>query len=128
MIIGSVSENKGLEKRISITPEVAKKYINLGFEVQLSENYGKHLGFEKKDYSELGVKFVSDDKKIIENSDIIIQMSLLEKEKTSFLKSKQTFIGILNQQFLKESVMILFVMENNCKTKWQSRVVLVMEN
>ena len=31
MIIGSVSENKDLEKRISITPEIAKKYINLVF-------------------------------------------------------------------------------------------------
>ena len=48
MIIGSVSENKNLEKRISITPDIAKKYINLGFEVQLSENYGSHLGFEEK--------------------------------------------------------------------------------
>ena len=26
MIVGSVSENKDLEKRISITPDIAKKY------------------------------------------------------------------------------------------------------
>ena len=79
MKIGSVNENKDLEKRVSITPEIAKKYINLGFEVQLSENYGKHLGFEEKEYSELGVKFISDEKKLIENVDIIIQMSLLSE-------------------------------------------------
>ena len=96
MIIGSISENKDLEKRISITPEIAKKYINLGFEIQLSENYGRHLGFDEKEYNELGVKFVNDDKKIIETSDIIIQMSLLDDTKTSFLKSGQTFIGVLN--------------------------------
>jgi len=96
MIIGSVSENKNLEKRISITPDIAKKYINLGFEVQLSENYGKHLGFKEKEYNELGVKFISDDKKLIENADIIIQMSLLDEDKTSLLKSNQTFIGVLN--------------------------------
>ena len=96
MIVGSVSENKNLEKRISITPDIAKKYINLGFEVQLSENYGKHLGFEEKEYNELGVKFISDDKKLIENADIIIQMSLLDEDKTSLLKSNQTFIGVLN--------------------------------
>ena len=47
MIIGSISENKDLEKRIAITPDIAKKYIDLGFEIQLSENYGEHLGFEK---------------------------------------------------------------------------------
>ena len=96
MIIVSVSENKNLEKRISITPEIAKKYINLGFEVQLSKNYGKHLGFKEEEYNELGVKFIGDDKKLLENADIIIQMSLLEEEKISYLKSNQTFIGVLN--------------------------------
>ncbi len=96
MIIGSLLENKEIEKRISITPEIAKKYINLGFEVQLSDNYGKHLGFEEKEYKELGVKFVTDYKKLIENSDIVIQINLLDKDKTSLLKSNQTFIGILN--------------------------------
>ena len=96
MKIGSVSENKNIEKRISITPEIAKKYINLGFEIQLTENYGKHLGFEDKEYGELGVKFINEDKKIIENVDIIIQMNLLDESKTSLLKSNQIFIGVLN--------------------------------
>ena len=96
MIIGSISENRDLEKRISITPEIAKKYINLGFEVQLSENYGKHLGFEEKEYTELGVKFINDDKKLIETSDIIIQLSLIDDNKASLLKSNQILIGVLN--------------------------------
>ena len=40
MKIGSVSENQKIEKRIAITPEIAKKYISLGFDVQLSKkNY-----------------------------------------------------------------------------------------
>ena len=72
MIIGSLSENKDLEKRISITPDIAKKYINLGFEINLSENYGKHLGFKEKEYTELGVKFISDDKKGFMNSTFIL--------------------------------------------------------
>ncbi len=96
MIIGSISENRDLEKRISITPEIAKKYINLGFKINLSENYGKHLGFEKKEYTELGVNFIGDDKKLIETSDIIIQMSLIDDNKASLLKSKQVLIGVLN--------------------------------
>ncbi len=106
MIIGSVSENRDLEKRISITPEIAKKYIGLGFKVQLSKNYGKHLGFEDKEYIDFGVTFIDNDKSLIENSDILIQMSLLDENKTSFLKSNQTFIGVLNpfenQNKLKE--------------------------
>ena len=96
MIIGSISENKDIEKRISITPEIAKKYLNLGFEVQLSENYGEHLGFKQKEYKEIGAKLIGDDKKIIENVDIIIQMGLLDENKISLLKSNQTLIGVLN--------------------------------
>ena len=96
MIIGSVSENKDLEKRISITPEISKKYIDLGFEVQLSENYGQHLGFKAKEFKELGVKLIEDDKKLIENTNIIVQMNLLSEDKTSLLKPNQIFIGVLN--------------------------------
>ena len=44
MIIVSLSEKLENEKRVSITPEIAKKYINLGFEIQLSENYGTQSG------------------------------------------------------------------------------------
>jgi NAD(P) transhydrogenase subunit alpha len=40
MIIGSVLENHEVEKRIAITPEIAKKYISLGLEVSLSKDYG----------------------------------------------------------------------------------------
>jgi len=96
MIIGSVSENNDLEKRVSITPEIAKKYINLGFEVQLSKNYGSHLGFEKKEYNECGVKFIDNDKELIESANIIIQINLLDESKTSLLKANQVFIGVLN--------------------------------
>ena len=96
MIIASVSENKDLEKRISITPEISKKYINLGFEVHLSQNYGAHLGFDDSEYKELGVKIVGNENQILESADVIIQMSLLNKNKTSILKSNQTVIGVLN--------------------------------
>ena len=31
MKLASILENQDIEKRIAITPEIAKKYINLGF-------------------------------------------------------------------------------------------------
>ena len=50
MIIGTVSENKELEKRISITPEIAKKYISNGFEVMIENNLGSHLGISDEEF------------------------------------------------------------------------------
>ena len=43
MKIASISENQKIEKRIAITPEIAKKYMSLGIEVSLPENYANHL-------------------------------------------------------------------------------------
>ena len=46
MKIASILENQKIEKRIAITPEIAKKYISLGSEISLTTKYGEHLGFK----------------------------------------------------------------------------------
>ena len=96
MKIGSVLENQNIEKRIAITPEIIKKYTSIGFEVCLSENYGSHLGIKDDEYSKLGVKFSKDDKEILENSDLIVQLGMLSDDKISLLKENQILIGVLN--------------------------------
>ena len=65
MKIISISEDHNIEKRIAITPDVAKKYINLGIEISLSENYGSHLGINDNKYTNLGVKIIKDEKELI---------------------------------------------------------------
>ena len=39
-----------IEKRIAITPELVKKYISLGFNLTLIENYGSHLGISDEQF------------------------------------------------------------------------------
>ena len=104
MRIVSVLENQKIEKRIAITPEIAKKYIALGFELSLSENYGEHLNFKDDEYKELGVKIIKDEKEIINSADIIVQLGLPSDEKTSLIKENQTLIGILNPYNNKEKI------------------------
>ena len=96
MRIGSVLENQENEKRISITPDVIKKYTSLGFEVLLSENYGRHIGINDDEYLKLGVKISKDDNEILSSSDIIVQLGMLSDEKSSIIKESQILIGILN--------------------------------
>ena len=104
MIISSCSENQEIERRVAITPEIVKKYLNLDFEVNLSKDYGKHLGFEEKDYIQAGAKFITEHKALIENADIIIQLGLLDDDKSIFLKQNQNFIGILNSYENKDKL------------------------
>ena len=96
MIVASVSENKNIEKRIAITPEMAKKYLSLGLEVVLSENYAVHLGIKDDEYTKIGVEISHDEKKIINDADIIVQLGLPSDEKSSLIKENQTLIGVLN--------------------------------
>ena len=96
MKIASVSENLDIEKRIAITPEIAKKYISLGLEVSLIENYAVHLGINDSEYSDLGVMISKDEKEIISNADVITQLNLPSDDKCSLIKENKTLIGILN--------------------------------
>ena len=107
MRIVSVSENQKIEKRIAITPDIAKKYIALGLEVSLPENYGEHLGFKDNDYKELGVEIFKDEKEIINNADLIVQLGLLSDDSLLLLKEKQTLVGVFNPYVNKEKVEIL---------------------
>jgi len=96
MKIASILEDKNFEKRVSITPEIAKKYLSSGFEIYLSKNYGEHLGFTNQEYESLGVKLLDNNKDIIQNSDIIVQLGLPSDENLSHMKENQILVGVLN--------------------------------
>ena len=96
MRIGSVLENLNVETRIAITPEIAKKYISLGMEVLLPENYASHLGINSNQYSDIGAVIIKDENEIIHSSDILVQLNLPSEDKHSLIKENKTLIGILN--------------------------------
>lgn len=96
MKLVSVSENLKIEKRIAITPEIAKKYIELGFDVLLSENYAEHLGIKDNEYKKNGAIISKDEKEIINRADIVVQLNLPTDEKISLIKENQTLVGVLN--------------------------------
>ena len=45
-VIGSVKEDLSIEKRISITPEIIKKFTNLVFTINLEKKYAEHLDID----------------------------------------------------------------------------------
>jgi len=104
MRIVSVLENQKIEKRIAVTPDIAKKYIALGFEVALTEKYGEHLGFADNEYKELGVEISKKENEIIDNADIIVQVGLLSNDNLSLLKENQTLVGVFNPYTNKEKI------------------------
>ena len=102
MRIGSVLENQKIEKRISITPEIAKKYKSIGLDVCLSKNYGAHLGISDEEYKNLGVKFFNDEKEIINLSNIVVQLVRMMKNlmKKKFKLLPMIMLNLLMKKFL----------------------------
>ena len=108
MRIVSVSENHNIEKRIAITPDIAKKYLALGLEVALPENYGEHLGFKDNDYKELGVEISKKDADVLNNANIIVQLGWLSNDNLLLLKENQILIGVFNPHLNKKKIENLF--------------------
>ena len=93
MIIGSISENLKLEKRVAITPDTIKKYKSLGLEVHLTKDYAKHLGIEDEEYKTEGAVIKSEDE-VLSNSNAIIQLTLLNDENLNKLFVTHMFGGL----------------------------------
>ena len=114
MRIASVLENQKIEKRIAITPEIAKKYISLGLEVSLSENYGRHLGIKDEEYKKLGASILKDEKEIIMNTNILAQLTLLDEDKSSLKSVKKRD---LNSKLVRRRGRVYIINKTNPKFK-----------
>ena len=88
MIIGSISEDLSLEKRVAITPDNVKKFIGLGLKVLIEKNYAGHLGIDDEEYLTSGAEISEDKKKILTNSNFILQFNLPSKENLNFFDKK----------------------------------------
>jgi len=106
MRISSLSEDLSIEKRVSLTPEIAKKYISMGFELSLPKNYSLHLGVNDQTFKDLGVK-ITDDEELIVSSDLLIQLNLPKDEYLSKMKVNQSLVGVLNPFKNENSLKIL---------------------
>ena len=95
MIIGSVSENINLEKRVAITPDIIKKYKSLGFEIYLTKDYASHIGIKDEEYETEGANIKSIDE-VLANANAILQMNILNDESLNKLKKDQILVGVLN--------------------------------
>ena len=114
MIVGSISENKDLENRVALTPDIIKKYKSLGLEVNLEKDYASHLGINDKDYENQGANILPSDEEVILNSNAILQMNIPNDNILSKLNEKQILIGVLNPYFNEKKLKEISSKNINC--------------
>ena len=92
-IIGSVKEDLATEKRISVTPDVVKKYKDLDFSIYLEKNYGNHLGIRDEEYKDKGASLVNSSKEVLEKSEIVLRVNCLSNDQANLIKNQSILIG-----------------------------------
>ena len=113
MIIGSVSENINIEKRVAITPDIIKKYKSLGFEIYLTKDYASHIGIKDEEYEIEGANIKSNDE-VLSSANAILQMNILNDESLNKLKKDQTLVGVLNPYLNEKKLREITLKNINC--------------
>ena len=103
-IIGSVKEDLAAEKRISVTPDVVKKYKDLDFSIYLEKNYGNHLGIRDEEYKDNGASLVNSSKEVLEKSEIVLRVNCLSNDQSNLIKNQSILIGQFDDFSNKEII------------------------
>ena len=103
-IIGSVKEDLAREKRISITPETVKQFVDLNFSVLLESKYGEHLGIDDEEYKNKGASLNSSSKEVLEKSEIILRVNCPSIDEISLIKNKSILVGQFDPLTNKEMI------------------------
>ena len=103
-IIGSVKEDLSFEKRISMTPEVVKKFTNLGFSVNLEKKYGEHLGINDEDYKKNGANIELSKEGVLKKSDIVLKVNCPSSSEVTFIKNNSILIAQFDPNINKDLI------------------------
>jgi len=103
MIIGSILENDIYEKRNLLTSETIKKFIQLGFNVNVENNFGKFLNIKDEGFKNIGANCISRNE-VLKISDILLKINCPSLEEISVLKENTILIGNFFPHLNKEAI------------------------
>ena len=99
-------KESGSEKRISLTPDFLKKYIDSGLKISVESNMGDHLGFTDSNFKEHGAEIV-DRKTGLKEGNIICSVNKLSKDDLTNVEENSLVVSFLdpfNDQDLVENL------------------------
>jgi len=94
MKIGFLKESRKGEKRVAITPTIAKLFKSKGFEVLVEKDAGKASNFKNSTYEKEGVTIL-DQADLFQESDIIAKINPFDEDEIKQLKEGQATVSLL---------------------------------
>jgi len=107
MIISTISEKDSFEKRVLLTPDTVKKFIQLGFKVNIENNLGSFLNIRDEDFISIGAYSLKRNE-ILSSSDILLKINLPTFEEINLLKENTILVGnffpYLNKEIINKLI------------------------
>jgi len=97
MKIGILKETQKGEKRVAITPQIAKQLVEKGFEIRVEEDAGANSNYKNSEYSKAGAPIRSKSD-IFKKADVLIKINPFDNDEIKKLKKGQI---IMSQLFHK---------------------------
>lgn len=94
MKIGILKEIQKGEKRVAISPNIAKQLIAKGFEVLVEEGAGTNSSYKNADYKEVGVA-VEKRGVVFKESDVLVKINPFDEEDLKLVNKGQVLVSQL---------------------------------
>ncbi|WP_152287401.1 Re/Si-specific NAD(P)(+) transhydrogenase subunit alpha [Flavicella marina] len=94
MKIGILKETQKGEKRVAISPNIAKQLVAIGFDVIIEENAGKSSSYKNSDYRDVDVK-VEKRGVVFKDADVLVKINPFDEEDLKLVDKGQVLISQL---------------------------------
>lgn len=95
MIISVPKETAEHERRVSLTPDVAARFVKDGHEVWIQAGAGTASNYTDNDYEEAGAKVLDDRSKLLGESDLILRIQPPSEEEVGQIRKGAVLICLL---------------------------------
>ncbi len=106
MLFAALKETAPHEKRVALTPDIAKKLIESGHQVSIESDAGKESGYLNAMYEKVGCSVDKDKEALLKKVDVLLTVNPLPEEEAAKLSKNSHIIGILkphqNHSLLKK--------------------------
>ncbi|MDR1849559.1 MAG: NAD(P) transhydrogenase subunit alpha [Zoogloeaceae bacterium] len=103
--IGALRETVPGERRITMTPDVAKRYLALGAELWLEKGIGASMFLADADFP--AGNFVASGREVLQQADIVLKVQAPNNDELAALKEGSVLIGLLQPYADAERVRML---------------------
>lgn len=95
MKISVPKELKAGEKRVAITPTVAKQLVAAGFQCHVEKGAGLDAGFTDEMYEEAGANIITEKNKLYDYADVVLKVNAPQAEEIALMKEGSILISLM---------------------------------